>query len=163
MTNSVLDLSTPQQQQRSALSELAQETGALTRRLFVQLQRRPSTLVAGILQPLIWLVLFGALFSRAPEGLLPGGMSYGRFLGAGVIVFTAFSGALNAGLPVMFDREFGFLNRLLVAPLRSRSSIVLASVIYITTLSLVQSLAIMVTAAFLGYGWPGAAGRRPSA
>lgn len=35
-------------------------------------------------------------------------MSYGRFLGAGVIVFTAFSGALNAGLPVMFDREFGF-------------------------------------------------------
>jgi ABC-2 type transport system permease protein len=35
---------------------------ALTRRLFLQLQRRPSTLVAGVLQPLIWLVLFGALF-----------------------------------------------------------------------------------------------------
>jgi ABC-2 type transport system permease protein len=85
-------------------------------------------------------------------------MSYGRFLGAGVIVFTAFSGALNAGLPVMFDREFGFLNRLLVAPLRSRSSIVLSSVIYITALSLVQSLAIMITASLLGYGWPGAAG-----
>ena len=140
------------------LSELAQETTALTRRLFLQLQRRPSTLVAGVLQPLIWLVLFGALFSRAPEGLLPGGLSYGRFLGAGVIVFTAFSAALNAGLPVMFDREFGFLNRLLVAPLRSRSSIVLASVIYITTLSLVQSVAIMATAALLGYGWPGLAG-----
>ena len=140
------------------LAELVQETTALTRRLFLQLQRRPSTLVAGVLQPLIWLVLFGALFSRAPEGLLPGGASYGRFLGAGVIVFTVFSAALNAGLPVMFDREFGFLNRLLVAPLRSRSSIVLASVIYITTLSLVQSLAIMGTAALLGYGWPGLAG-----
>ena len=139
-------------------AELAQETMALTKRLFLQLQRRPSTLVAGVLQPLIWLVLFGALFSRAPEGLLPGGLSYGRFLGAGVIVFTAFSAALNAGLPVMFDREFGFLNRLLVAPLRSRSSIVLASVIYITTLSLVQSVAIMATAAVLGYGWPGVAG-----
>jgi ABC-2 type transport system permease protein len=124
----------------------------------VQLVRRPSTLVAGVLQPLIWLVLFGALFSRAPEGLLPGGSSYGRFLGAGVIVFTAFSGALNAGLPLMFDREFGFLNRLLVAPLRSRSSIVLASVLYITAMSLVQSLAIMLTAALLGYGWPGGAG-----
>jgi ABC-2 type transport system permease protein len=142
----------------SALAEITQETLALTRRLFVQLARRPSTLIAGVLQPLIWLVLFGALFANAPEGLLPGGMSYGRFLGAGVIVFTAFSGALNAGLPVMFDREFGFLNRLLVAPLRSRSSIVLASVLYITALSLVQSLAIMVTAALLGYGWPGAAG-----
>jgi ABC-2 type transport system permease protein len=142
----------------SAAAEILQETLALTRRLFVQLMRRPSTLVAGVLQPLIWLVLFGALFSRAPEGLLPSGMSYGRFLGAGVIVFTAFSGALNAGLPVMFDREFGFLNRLLVAPLRSRSSIVLASVLYITSLSLVQSVAIMATAALLGYGWPGAAG-----
>ncbi|MEB3208617.1 MAG: ABC transporter permease [Synechococcus sp.] len=142
----------------STLAEISQETLALTGRLFVQLQRRPSTLVAGVLQPLIWLVLFGALFAKAPAGLLPGGISYGRFLGAGVIVFTAFSAALNAGLPVMFDREFGFLNRLLVAPLRSRSSIVFASVLYITSLSLVQSLAIMGTAALLGYGWPGAGG-----
>ena len=144
--------------QRSALADLTQETLALTRRLFLQLARRPSTLVAGVLQPLIWLILFGALFANAPEGLLPEGMSYGRFLGAGVIVFTAFSAALNAGLPVMFDREFGFLNRLLVAPLRSRSSIVLASVLYITALSLVQSVAIMATAWGLGYGWPGGAG-----
>ena len=146
------------QPESSAFAEISQETLALTRRLFVQLQRRPSTLVAGVLQPLIWLVLFGALFDKAPAGLLPGGISYGRFLGAGVIVFTAFSAALNAGLPVMFDREFGFLNRLLVAPLRSRSSIVLASVLYITSLSLVQSFAIMGTAALLGYGWPGAGG-----
>jgi len=145
-------------EQPSALAEISQETLALTKRLFLQLQRRPSSLVAGVLQPLIWLVLFGALFAKAPAGLLPGGISYGRFLGAGVIVFTAFSAALNAGLPVMFDREFGFLNRLLVAPLRSRSSIVLASVLYITSLSLVQSLAIMATAALLGYGWPGGVG-----
>ena len=42
--------------------------------------------------------------------------------------------------------------------LRSRSSIVLASVIYITVISLLQSLAIMGTAAILGYGWPGTGG-----
>jgi ABC-2 type transport system permease protein len=91
----------------SPQAEILQETLALTTRLFLQLARRPSTLVAGVLQPLIWLVLFGALFANAPAGLLPGGGSYGRFLGAGVIVFTAFSAALNAGLPLMFDREFG--------------------------------------------------------
>jgi ABC-2 type transport system permease protein len=157
-TPSLLSPVTPDTGKHSALADLSQETLALTKRLFLQLARRPSTLVAGVLQPLIWLVLFGALFANAPEGLLPDGMSYGRFLGAGVIVFTAFSAALNAGLPVMFDREFGFLNRLLVAPLRSRSSIVLASVLYITSLSLVQSLAIMGTAWLLGYGWPGGAG-----
>ena len=132
-----------------------QEISALSKRLFIQLIRRPSTLIAGVLQPLIWLVLFGALFSNSPDTFLPGEISYGRFLGAGVIVFTAFSGALNAGLPIMFDREFGFLNRLLVAPLVSRNSIVFASFIYITFISFLQSLAIMGTASLLGYGSPG--------
>ncbi|MFM8007098.1 MAG: ABC transporter permease, partial [Dolichospermum sp.] len=100
--------------------EIVQETLALTRRLFIQLQRRPSSLIAGIIQPVMWLVLFGALFENAPKGLFGSTSNYGQFLAAGVIVFTAFAGALNAGLPVMFDREFGFLNRLLVAPLGSR-------------------------------------------
>ena len=145
-------------QSRNNMNEILQETSALTWRLFIQLIRRPSTLFAGILQPLIWLLLFAALFSKAPIDFLPGGSSYGEFLGAGLIVFTAFSGALNAGLPIMFDREFGFLNRLLVAPLSSRSSIVISSVIYITTISLLQSFAIMAASALLGYGLPSAGG-----
>jgi ABC-2 type transport system permease protein len=137
----------------SAVGEFIQETLALTKRLFIQLQRRPSTLIAGIIQPVMWLVLFGALFQNAPQGLF-NGLSYGKFLGAGVIVFTAFAGALNAGLPVMFDREFGFLNRLLVAPLTSRFSIVAASAIYIIALSFVQAAAIIGVSALLGAGLP---------
>nr|WP_290227174.1 ABC transporter permease [Trichocoleus desertorum] len=140
--------------QTSALSDFVQETLALTRRLFIQLQRRPSTLIAGIIQPLMWLVLFGALFQNVPQGLFGDSQSYGQFLGAGIIVFTAFGGALNAGLPVMFDREFGFLNRLLVAPLASRFSIVVASAIFITTLSLIQTAVIVSAIAFLGAGLP---------
>ncbi len=142
----------------SDLQEFIQETLALTTRLFIQLKRRPTTLVAGIVQPVMWLVLFGALFQNAPAGFLGNDVSYGQFLGAGVIVFTAFSGALNAGLPVMFDREFGFLNRLLVAPLASRFSIVMASAIYITILSFLQTLAIVAMSALLGTGLPGVGG-----
>jgi ABC-2 type transport system permease protein len=138
--------------------EFVQETLALARRLFIQLQRRPSTLIAGIVQPLMWLLLFGALFKNVPQGMFGVSQSYGQFLCAGVIVFTAFSGALNAGLPVMFDREFGFLNRLLVAPLASRFSIVLASAIFITTLSLIQTAAIIGLSALLGAGLPNALG-----
>lgn len=137
----------------STVGEFVQETLALTKRLFIQLQRRPSTLVAGIIQPVMWLVLFGALFQNAPEGLF-NGLSYGKFLGAGIIVFTVFVGALNAGLPVMFDREFGFLNRLLVAPLASRFSIVAASAIYIIALSFLQAAAIIGVSALLGAGLP---------
>ncbi len=139
-------------------ADFIQETLALTKRLFIQLQRRPSTLIAGIVQPLMWLVLFGALFQNAPQGMMGNDLSYGQFLGAGIIVFTAFVGALNAGLPVMFDREFGFLNRLLVAPLASRYSIVAASSIYIVALTLIQTAAIIGMSAFMGSGLPGIAG-----
>ncbi|MEM8637914.1 MAG: ABC transporter permease [Cyanobacteria bacterium P01_G01_bin.54] len=139
-------------------AEFTQETLALTQRLFIQLQRRPTTLMAGIIQPLMWLILFGALFHNAPQGLFGGDVNYGQFLAPGVIVFTAFSGALNAGLPVMFDREFGFLNRLLVAPLSTRYSIVAASTIYIISLAFVQTVVIVGASALLGAGLPGIAG-----
>ncbi len=142
----------------NALADFIQETLALTRRLFIQLQRRPTTLVAGIIQPLMWLILFGALFQNAPAGLFAESQNYLQFLGAGVIVFTAFAGALNAGLPIMFDREFGFLNRLLVAPLSSRFSIVLASTIYIVSLSFLQTAVIMAAGTVMGAGLPGLAG-----
>jgi ABC-2 type transport system permease protein len=148
----------PAEATTSVLGEFVQETLALTRRLFIQLQRRPSTLIAGIIQPLMWLILFGALFQNAPAGLFGESQNYGQFLGAGVIVFTAFAGALNAGLPVMFDREFGFLNRLLVAPLASRFSIVVASAIFIVTLSFIQTAVIITAGAFFGAGLPGPVG-----
>ncbi|WP_009544279.1 ABC transporter permease [Crocosphaera subtropica] len=140
------------------LSEFSQETLAMTKRLFIQLQRRPSTLIAGIIQPFMWLILFGALFYNAPQGLFGEDLNYAKFLSPGIIVFTAFSGALNAGLPVMFDREFGFLNRLLVAPLASRYSIVAASTLYIITLSIIQTAVIVGASAMLGAGLPNLAG-----
>lgn len=152
----------PRSSDRSAESnifgEFVQETLALTKRLFIQLQRRPSTIVAGVIQPLLWLILFSALFQNAPANLFGNNLSYGQFIGAGIIVFTAFGGALNAGLPVMFDREFGFLNRLLVAPLTTRFSIVAASAIFIISQSLLQTAAIIVASAFLGAGFPDLAG-----
>ncbi|MBF2056055.1 MAG: ABC transporter permease [Cyanobacterium sp. T60_A2020_053] len=140
------------------LGDFFQETFALTTRLFIQLKRRPSTLVAGVIQPFMWLILFGALFYNAPQSLFGEGFSYGKFLAPGIIVFTAFSGALNAGLPIMFDREFGFLNRLLVAPLSTRFSIVMASTIYIISLSLIQTIVIITASSFTGAGLPNLTG-----
>jgi ABC-2 type transport system permease protein len=150
--------SSRQPHQSNQIADFIQETLALTKRLFIQLQRRPSTLIAGVIQPLMWLILFGALFQNAPEGMMGKDLNYGQFLGAGVIVFTAFAGALNAGLPVMFDREFGFLNRLLVAPLASRYSIVAASAIYIVAQSLIQTAAIIAVSTLMGTTLPSVAG-----
>ena len=125
------------------LRGLFQETSALNKRLLIQIKRRPATIIAGILQPLLWLILFGALFQNAPIGLFSMSNSYRHFLTPGIIVFTAFTGALNAGLPLMFDKEFGFLNRLMVAPLVSQLSIVTSSAFFIATVSLVQTFLII--------------------
>ena len=139
-------------------SEFWQETFALTRRWFIQLKRRPTTFAVGVIQPLLWLLLFGSLFQNAPQGIFGDTQSYVQFLGAGVIVFTAYGGALNAGVPVLFDREFGFLNRLLVAPLASRFSIVLASAFFIVSMALVQTGVIVGASYFLGAGIPNLVG-----
>jgi len=139
----------------SLAAQFAQETFALLRRLLIQLSRRPSFFVGSLIQPLMFLVLFSALFAQVPRGLFGTGDSYTEFLAAGVIVFTAFGSALNAGLPLVFDREFGFLNRLLVAPLASRLSIVFASVLFIVGTSLVQTLVIGLASLAMGAHFAG--------
>nr|YP_010336401.1 ABC-2 type transporter [Goniotrichopsis reniformis]UNJ14807.1 ABC-2 type transporter [Goniotrichopsis reniformis] len=126
-----------------------QETYALTKRLVLQAHRRPATLLAGLFQPLLWLVLFGALFQNAPIEVFSTSNSYRHFLTPGILVFTAFTGALNAGLPLMFDREFGFFNRLIVAPLISQLSIVMASALFISSIALLQTFIILLLATFL--------------
>ncbi len=135
--------------------EFRQETLALTRRLFIQLKRRPTSLMLGILQPLMFLILFGAAFRNAPGSLFGSAENYTQFLAAGVIIFTAFGSALNAGLPIVFDREFGFFNRLLVAPLVSRLSIVVASAFYIVLQSLIQTIVVLGASFLLGAHFAG--------
>jgi len=126
------------------VAEVWQETLALTRRSFIQLKRRPTSLALGIFQPLMFLILFGSAFRNAPAAMFAGSeANYIQFLAAGVVIFAAFGTALNSGLPIVFDREFGFMNRILVAPLASRLSIVFASAIYIVTMSMVQTAVVM--------------------
>ena len=131
-------------------AQFFQETAALTRRLFIQLARRPSAFAGSIIQSLLWLFLFSALFAQAPRGTFGVGGEYIQFLAAGIIVFAAFGGALNAGVPLIFDREFGFLNRLLVAPLVSRTSIIFASALFIVSTTLVQALLIAIASFAMG-------------
>lgn len=122
--------------------ELKEEIQGLTLRLFIQVRRRPSHVLSGLVQPILWLVLFGALFQNIPLNLSHLNYKYTSFLSCGILIFTCFTGSLNTGLPLIFDREFGFLNRLLVSPLRSRNTILVASVVFITCITMIQSLII---------------------
>lgn len=112
----------------------------LTKRLSIQTIRRPSSLILSSIQPIIWLVLFGALFQ---EMMLTVQIPYNQFLNTGIIIFTSFTSAMNAGLPIIFDREFGFFNRLIISPLISKYSILISSIIITTLIALLQTCTII--------------------
>ena len=125
------------------LEHFKQEVQGLISRLFIQSTRRPSYIMSGLIQPLLWLLLFGALFRNIPLNLFHIKSQYNQFLSCGILIFTCFTGSLNTGLPLMFDREFGFLNRLLVSPLRSKSAIILATILFIVCITMLQNCVIL--------------------
>lgn len=130
-------------------SSSIQEISQLIKRSLIQSFRRPSSILSGIIQPLLWLILFGNLFQNIPINLFITEEKYGQFLSHGIIIFAAFTGSLNAGLPLMFDREFGFLNRLLSAPLISKDSLILSSAISIICITMLQTFIITIFSIYI--------------
>ncbi|MEJ2359089.1 MAG: ABC transporter permease [Deinococcales bacterium] len=129
---------------------------ALTRRWLWHLRREPAGLIASLAQPALWLLLFGNLFAKSQ---IVQGHSYIAFMTAGVVVMTAFNGALNGGVELLFDRESELLRRLLAAPLPP-SAILTSRLVYVLGISTVQSFVILLVALLMGVrvaaGAPGA-------
>ncbi|MBI4714725.1 MAG: ABC transporter permease [Nitrospirae bacterium] len=125
-----------------------QETWAMTRRWLHRLRREPMSITFSILQPLIWLLLFGNLFQRAAA--IPGVESgrYLSFMTAGVVVMTVLNSGLFGGVEIMFDKETGFLERLLVAPIH-RSALIVSRFLYVIGITSIQSLLILGLASLL--------------
>ena len=103
-------------------------TWYLTGRKLHALVRQPWVLAFSVVQPVIWLFLFGALFRKVID--IPGfayGGSYLDYLVPGVIAMNAMSNNMWAGMTMIEEIERGTLNRFLVSP-ASRIAIMNASV-----------------------------------
>jgi len=118
---------------------------ALTKRWLWRLKREPAGLATALIQPALWLILFGNLFAR---GNVVTGYSYIAFMTAGVVVMTVFNGALSGGMEILFDRESGMLQRLITAPISS-STILTSRFAFVLVLTSVQTLLILLVAASL--------------
>jgi len=127
------------------VSNLWLEHRVLFGRWLARLRREPLAVVALLAQPMVWLVLFGHLFTKMP---VPGG-DYLRFMTAGAVVMTTFNGCLTGGVELLFDRESGFLVRMLAAP-ASRVSLVTSRFMYLTVITGAQGLIILVAAWVMG-------------
>jgi ABC-2 type transport system permease protein len=110
-------------------------------------------LVASLAQPLLFLVVFGSgLSSSLGRGALfgsRGGFSYIQFMYPGIIgmaiLFTAIFGAMS----IVWDREFGFLKEVLVAPI-DRWAVAVGKALGGTTQAMIQGLILLVLAPFVG-------------
>lgn len=105
--------------------------------------RMPLWSLFGLVQPLLWLFIFGALFSsfaRLPGFPTP---SYIDFLLPGVLVMTVLFGSSWSGVSLLREIDSGVVDKMLVSPV-SRTAIVLSRVLHSAVQVLVQCLLVLV-------------------
>ena len=102
---------------------LVRQTGYMTVRHLRELWRQPWFVGVTLVQPVVWLLLFGALFKRVVE--IPGfhGGSYIAFLAPGIVVMTAMFNSAWSGMALIDDLGRGVTARFLVSPVRREALI----------------------------------------
>jgi ABC-2 type transport system permease protein len=131
------------------------DTFYLTGRKLHALVRQPWVMAFSVVQPAIWLFLFGELFRRVID--IPGfhfGGSYLDYLIPGIVAMNAMSGNMWAGMTMIEEIERGTLNRFLVSPAR-RIAIMNATVAEQAVGTTVQTLIILLLGLAGGARYPG--------
>jgi ABC-2 type transport system permease protein len=129
----------------------------MTLRHLRELWRQPWFVAVTLVQPVIWLLLFGALFKKVVE--IPGfqGSSYIAFLAPGVVVMTAMFNAAWSGMGMIEDLTRGVTARFLVSPVR-REALIAGRLLKEAVVVVIQSLIIVVLALAVGASFAGGVG-----
>jgi len=124
-------------------------TIALTVRQLLALWRQPWFVAITLVQPMIWLLLFGALFKRVVD--IPGfhDGSYIDFLTPGIVVMSALFSAGWHGMSWINASDRGIVDRFLVSPV-SRGALIASGIAQQVVIIVIQSLIIVGVAAALG-------------
>jgi ABC-2 type transport system permease protein len=120
-------------------------------REFKRFFRQRGRLITTLARPLLWLFIVGTGFSRIVDtgSDAAGGSSYLQFLLPGIVGMTILFSSIFSTMSVVWDREFGFLREMLVAPV-SRLTIVIGKLLSGTALSLFQGMMLLLVAPFIG-------------
>ena len=136
---------------------LARHTLYMTLRHLRELWRQPWFVAVTLVQPVIWLLLFGALFKRVIE--IPGfhSSSYIAFLAPGVVVMTAMFNSAWSGMAMIEDLNRGVTARFLVSPVR-REALIAGRILKEAVVVVIQSMIIVALALIVGASFPGGVG-----
>jgi ABC-2 type transport system permease protein len=123
----------------------------LWQREIVRFFRQRSRVVGALGQPVVfWLLLGGGLAASFRPPGTPDGTSYVQYFYPGIIALIVLFTAIFATISVVEDRQAGFLQGVLVAPV-ARWVVVLGQALGATTLALVQGALFLVLAPFVGF------------
>ncbi len=105
-------------------------------------------IVSTLFQPLMFLFIFGVgLRQTLAQGNF--GVDFIQFMYPGIIAMSVMGVAFFSTISTVWDREFGFLKEILVAPV-SRTSIAIGKTLGATTIAALQALILLILAPFIG-------------
>lgn len=117
-------------------------------REMIRFRRDPARVISSVIQPLLFLfVLGGGLGSLVQAGT--GGVDFKTFLFPGVLAMSVLFTAAFAGISMVWDREFGFLREMLVAPV-STAAILTGKCLGGASVATLQSIVVIALAGFVG-------------
>lgn len=131
-------------------------TWYMSQRHLRALVRQPAYIGITIVQPIVWLLLFGSLFRKVVEIPGFGAGSYIEFLTPGVIVMSALFSNGWSGMTIIEDIDAGIMDRFLVTPV-SRVAIMNGLLVQQAVVDVVQALVMVALAWTMGARFDGGA------
>lgn len=110
--------------------------------------RNRARIIASLGQPLLFLFVFGGGLAPEMSGLGGGAVDFRQFLFPGILAMTVLFTSVFSAASIVWDREFGFLKEVLVAPV-SRTAVALGKVAGGSSVAMLQGLLIMLLAPLL--------------
>jgi daunorubicin resistance ABC transporter membrane protein len=130
--------------ERSLRSDL-RATSIVWRRELIRFRRDRLRAVTALIQPVLFLFILGTGLSSLAKGGMPPGVNFKTFIYPGVVAMSVLFTAIFSAASIVWDREFGFLREMLVAPV-SRSAIVIGKCLGGATIATFQGILMLVLA-----------------
>jgi ABC-2 type transport system permease protein len=106
-----------------------------------------ARMLSALIFPVFFLFMFGSGLQGSID-LMAGGINFTQFMYPGIIAMSVLMGSFMSGVSIVWDREFGFLKEVLVAPI-SRVSVALGRTLGSATVATIQGVMILVLAPFV--------------
>jgi ABC-2 type transport system permease protein len=116
---------------------------------FVRLRRDRVRIIASLGQPLLFLFVFGTGLAPVMSGLGGGALDFRQFMFPGILSMTILFTSIFSAISIVWDREFGFLKEVLVAPV-PRSAVAVGKIAGGATVGTFQGIVVLLLAPIIG-------------